>query len=117
MESVLDDLQRIVLTAAGAAVTAVCLYLFAWLRTYLGIKESDDNEGAIRRAAETEAGRLVVQGKIDDPQALINAASKVMADLKPAVKAEGYDASDIKDMIIGAAATIFPPANLLKLLK
>jgi hypothetical protein len=41
----------------------------------------------------------------------------VAADLKPQVKAEGYDTGDIKDMIIGAAATVFPPANLLKMLK
>ena len=117
MEPILDDLQRIVLTAAGAAVTLLCGYAFTWLRTYLGIKESDDNEGAIRRAAQTEAGKLVVQGKIDDPQALLGAAAKVAADLKPQVKAEGYDTGDIKDMIIGAAATVFPPANLLKMLK
>jgi len=32
------------------------------------------------------------------------------------VKEEGYDAADIKDMIIGAAATVFPPAALLKLI-
>jgi hypothetical protein len=117
METILDDLQRIVLTAAGAAATALCLYVFAWLRAYLGIKESDSNEEAIRRAAETEAGKLVTQGRIDDPQALLGAAAKVIADLQPQVKAEGYDTGDIKDMIIGAASTVFPPAALLKLLK
>jgi hypothetical protein len=117
MDSVLVQLQEAITIAAGAAVTALCVYAFGWLRTYLGIKESDDNEGAIRRAAQTEAGKLVVQGKIDDPQALLGAAAKVAADLKPQVKAEGYDTGDIKDMIIGAAATVFPPANLLKMLK
>jgi hypothetical protein len=117
MESVLDDLQRIVITAAGSAVTALCLYAFNWLRTYLGIKESDSNEAEIRRAALTEAGKLVVQGKLDDPQRILESAGKIIADLHPAVKAEGYDAGDIKDMIIGAAATVFPPAGLLKLLK
>jgi hypothetical protein len=117
MEPILDDLQRIILSAAGAAVTALCLYAFAWLRTYLGIKESDDNEGAIRRAAKTEAGKLLQTNTLNDPDKLAEAVRKVVADLKPQVKAEGYDGSDIKDMIIGAAATIFPPANLLKLLK
>jgi hypothetical protein len=31
------------------------------------------------------------------------------------IKEEGYDSVDIKDMILGAAATVFPPAALLKL--
>ena len=117
MDSVLVQLQEAITIAAGAAVTALCVYAFGWLRAYLGIKESNSNEGEIRRAALTEAGKLVVQGKIDDPNALLSAAAKITADLHPAVKAEGYDTSDIKDMIIGAAGTIFPPANLLKLLK
>ena len=117
MENVLVELQTAITTLAAAAVTALCVYVFAWLRAFLGIKESDSNEGEIRRAAITEAGKLVVQGKIDDPNALLSAAAKITADLLPAVKAEGYEAGDIKDMIIGAAGTFFPPANFLKLLK
>jgi hypothetical protein len=117
MESILLELQTLLTTLAAAAATALCLYAMNWLRTFLGIKASDSNEEAIRRAALTEAGKLVTQGKIDDPNALLSAAAKVVADLQPQVKAEGYDASDIKDMIIGAAGIVFPPANLLKLLK
>jgi hypothetical protein len=117
MESLLSELQTVLITVASAAVTALCAYAIKWLRDFLGIKESDSNEEAIRRAALTEAGKLVAQGKIDDPQALLNSAAKITADLLPAVKAEGYDASDLKDMIIGAAGIAFPPANLLKLLK
>lgn len=117
MESIFTELQTIITTLAAAAVTALCGYVIAWLRAKLGIEESDSNEAEIRRAALTEAGKLVTQGKIDDPNALMSAAAKVVADLQPAVKAEGYDTGDIKDMIIGAAGLVFPPANLLKLLK
>ena len=117
MESILNELQTLLTTLAAAAATALCLYAMNWLRAFLGIKESDSNEAAIRNAALTEAGKLVTQGKIDDPNALTSAASKVISDLGPQVKAEGYNASDVKDMIIGAAALAFPPANLLKLLK
>ena len=117
MENLLSELQTVLVTLATAAVTALCAYAIKWLRDFLGIKESDSNEAAIRNAALTEAGKLVTQGKIDDPNALTSAASKVISDLGPQVKAEGYNASDVKDMIIGAAALAFPPANLLKLLK
>jgi hypothetical protein len=117
MESILTELQTLLTTLAAAAATALCLYVMNWLRAKLGIEKSDSNEEAIRRAALTEAGKLVTQGKIDDPSALLGAAAKVISDLNPQVKAEGYDTGDIKDMIIGAAATVFPPANLLKLLK
>ena len=117
MANALTDLQHFVVTIAGLAVTAFIAWAFNALRDWLGIVESDSNEGEIRRAALTEAGKLLVQGKIDDSGALIGAAGKIIGDLTPAVQAEGYDASDIKDMIIGAAATFFPPAGLLKLLK
>lgn len=117
IESALGDVERLAITLAGAAVTALCAYLFKVLRAWLGVVESDSNEGEIRRAALTEAGKLIVSGKIADPNALLDSASKVIGDLTPAVKAEGYDVSDIKDMILGAAGTVFPPANLLKLLK
>jgi hypothetical protein len=108
MESILNELQTLLITIACAAVTGLCLYAMSWLRDILGIKESDSNEEAIRRAALTEAGKLLVQGKINDPNALLGAAAKVIFDLKPQVQAEGYDAADIKDMIIGAAATAKP---------
>jgi len=105
MESMLGQFQTLVTTAAGAAVTALCVYVFTWLRSYLGIVESDSNEGEVRRAALTEAGKLVQSGSITDPAAVASSATKIMADLLPAVKAEGYETPDIKDMIIGAAAT------------
>ena len=117
MEGILSQLQTICISAAGAAVTALVIYLFTWLRTFLNIKESDSNEAEIRNAALTEAGKLVTTGKIDDPAALVNAVEKIIADLNPVIKAEGYESPDIKDMILGAAATVFPPAGLLKLLK
>ena len=117
MENLLSELQTVLVTLASAAVTALCAYAIKWLRDFLGIKESDSNEGEIRRAALTEAGKLVQLGVIDDPQRILESAGKIIADLHPAVKAEGYEVADIKDMIIGAAATVFPPANLLKLLK
>ena len=117
METIFNEIQTLVTTCAAAAITALCVYAMNWLREKLGVEKSDSNEGEIRRAALTEAGKLVVQGKIDDPQALLNSAAKITADLLPAVQAEGYDASDIKDMIIGAAGLVFPPANFLKLLK
>ena len=106
MESILNELQTLLITIACAAVTGLCLYAMSWLRDILGIKESDSNEEAIRRAALTEAGKLVAQGKINDPNALMSAAAKVISDLNPQVKAEGYDASDVKDMIIGASAMV-----------
>lgn len=115
MEAIFTEIQTLVTTCAAAAATALCVYAMNWLRSYLGIKESDANEAAIRRAAETEAGKLVQTGEIADPQRVLESVSKVIADLHPQVKAEGYNTVDIKDMIIGAAATVFPPANLLKL--
>jgi hypothetical protein len=117
MENILGELQTLAVTCMSIAVTALCGYVFSWLRTKLGIEESDSNEGEIRRAALTEAGKLVTQGVINDPQAVLDAAAKIVADLHPAVMDEGYSTNDIKDMIIGAAATVFPPASLLKLLK
>ena len=117
MENIFNEIQTLVTTCAAAAVTALCLYAMNWLRAKLGIEESVSNEAAIRRAALTEAGKLVTQGQIDDPSALLGAAAKVISDLNPQVKAEGYDTGDIKDMIIGAAGIVFPPANLLKLMK
>lgn len=116
MEAIFNEIQTLVTTCAAAAVTALCVYAMNWLRSYLGIKESDANEEAIRRAATTEAGLLLQTGGIADPNRLAESAAKVIADLRPQVKAEGYDNVDIKDMIIGAAGLVFPPANLLKLL-
>lgn len=117
MDSVLGELQSLAVTIAGAAVTAFLAWLFSALRRYLGVKESDANEEAIRRAAATEAGKLIQTGMIVDPDRIAESASKVIADLHHQVSEEGYNSLDIKDMIIGAAATFFPPASLLKLLK
>jgi hypothetical protein len=114
MEDMLRQLQEICLSAAGLAITALVVYMFTWLRTFLGIKESDSNENVIRRAAVTEAGKLITTGKINDSQAVLESVSKVVADVLPAVKAEGYNSIDIKDMILGAASIAFPPAGLLK---
>ncbi|HEX5211625.1 MAG TPA: hypothetical protein VFW22_07820 [Pseudolabrys sp.] len=113
----LSELQTVAVTVAAAAATAFIAWLFNALRAYLGIKESDANEEAIRRAALTEAGKLVTEGRIDDPVALLDAARKVIADLQPQVQAESYNPTDVKDMIIGAAATVFPALKLLQLLK
>jgi hypothetical protein len=115
IDSLLGELQTTIVTIASAAVTALCVYAIAWLRDFLGIKKSDANEEAIRRAAETEAGKLLQTNTINDPDKLAEAAAKVVADLSSQVKAEGYNSIDIKDMIIGAAGIVFPPANLLKL--
>jgi hypothetical protein len=114
MDDMLRQLQEICLSAAGLAVTALVVYLFTWLRTFLGIKESDSNESEIRRAAVTEAGKLITTGKITDPQAVLDSASKILVDLKTPIKEEGYNSIDIKDMILGAASIAFPPAGLLK---
>jgi hypothetical protein len=115
MENLLTELQTVFVTVASAAVTALCAYAIKWLSDKLGIERSDSNEEAIRRAAETEAGKLLQTNTLGDPDKLADAVAKVIADLKPQVKAEGYDGVDIADMIIGAAGIVFPPANLLKL--
>jgi hypothetical protein len=117
METIFTEIQTLVTTCAAAAVTALCVYAMNWLRAYLGIKESDSNEEAIRRAALTEAGLLIQTGNIANPEKLAESATKIIADLHTQVKDEGYNSLDIKDMIIGAAGIVFPPANLLKLLK
>ena len=106
VNSILSELQTIAVTLFAAAGTALCGYVFKWLRTKLGIEESDSNEGEIRRAAMTEAGKLVMTGSVTDPAALTASATKIISDLLPAVKAEGYETPDIKDMITGAAALI-----------
>lgn len=116
--NILNELQTILITAASAAVTALCVYVFTWLRTYLGIVESDSNENEVRRAAETEAGILIKQDAIMDPMKVAEAAAKIIADLPNATKSEGYEIGDVKDMIIGAAGLVFPPAAILgKLIK
>jgi hypothetical protein len=117
MESILGELQALAITCAGAAVTAFIAWVFTRLREYFDIAQSDSNEGEIRRAALTEAGKLIQTGGIADQDRVIQSVSKVIADLHGPITEEGYDSADIKDMILGAAATIFPPAGLLKLLK
>jgi hypothetical protein len=114
MDSILGELQKIVIIAMGTAITALVGFAFKWLRDYLGIVESDSNEKEIRNAALTEAGKLVVTGKINDQEALVDAVAKIVKDLNGPVKEEGYDSFDLKDMVLGAAATFFPPAGLIK---
>jgi hypothetical protein len=115
MDNILNEVMKVFATFAAAAVTALCAYAINWLRTKLGIEESDSNEKEIRNAATTEAGKLIAEGKINDQQAILESATKIISDLLPAVKAEQYNTTDIKDMIIGAAGIVFPPANLLKM--
>lgn len=110
----LDELQRVLTPIALAAFTGFVAWAFVALKNFLGIVESDSNEGEIRRAAETAAGVLIKQDAIMNPDAIAEAASRVIADLPTAVKAEGYEIGDIKDMIIGAAGLVIPGANILK---
>lgn len=102
----LDEAQRILVPLALAAFTGFIAYLFSVVRTWLGIVESDSNEGEIRRAAETEAGILVKQDQINNPEMVAAAATKIVADLHHVVTMENYDTNDIKDMILGAAGMI-----------
>lgn len=106
MDALLTELQHVLTIAATLAVTALCGFIMAWLRKVLGVIESDSNEGEVRRAALTEAGKLLQSNLLNDPQALGVAADKIIGDLLPAVKAEGYSRVDIKDMIVGAAAAL-----------
>lgn len=113
LNSLLDEAQRILMPIALAAFTGFIIYAFDVLRTWLGIEKSEANEEAIRRAAETEAGVLIQLNALDDPIKLTEAATKIIHDLSKQVKAEEYDKNDIKDMILGAAGLVFPPAKII----
>lgn len=99
--SLLDEIQRILTPLALAAFTGFIAWLFVALRQWFGIEESVANEEAIRRAAETEAGKLVASGATDASSVAL-AAAKIVADLSHEVDAEGYNKLDIGDMILGA---------------
>jgi hypothetical protein len=113
LNSLLDEAQRILMPIAMAAFTGFILYLFNVVREWLGLEKSEANEEAIRRAAETEAGVLIKLDALDDPAKLAAAAAKIIADLPKQVTEEKYNPTDIKDMILGAAGLVFPPAKIL----
>lgn len=98
---------------ADAAITAGIGVGVVILKQYTGIQISDANEASIRRAATTEAGKLIATGKLDTPQAVAASASKVLSDLPVAVKAEGYTHTDVTDMIVGAASIVYPPLGAI----
>jgi hypothetical protein len=113
MDNLLTEIQNILMPIFLAVATAFVGYLFNVVREWLGLEKSEANEEAIRRAAETEAGVLIKFDAIDDPVKLAAAAAKIIADLPEQVRDEEYDMGDIKDMILGAAGLIFPPAKIL----
>jgi hypothetical protein len=98
---------------ADAAITAGIGIGVVLLKQYTGVQISDANEAAIRRAATTEAGKLITTGKLDTPQAIAASASKVLTDLPAEVKSEGYTHADVTDMIVGAASIAFPPLGAI----
>jgi hypothetical protein len=94
---------------ADAAITAGIGIGVVILKQYTGIQISDANEAAIRRAATTEAGKLLSTGTAITPATVATGASKVIADLPAEVKSEGYTHTDVADMIVGAASIAVPP--------
>jgi hypothetical protein len=99
-------LQPLFQSLAAVAVTAGVGIGTTLLYRYTGIQVSAANEDAIRKAALTEAGKLITLGTPVTQQTATNAALKVMSDLPKEVKAEGYTHADVADMITGAAATV-----------
>lgn len=93
---------------ADAAITAGIGAGVVILKQYTGVQISAANQDAIRSAATTEAGKLIVTGLSSSPAQIATSAAKVIADLPKEVKSEGYTHSDITDMITGATATILP---------
>ena len=96
-------------TLADAAITAGIGAGVVILKQYTGIQISDANEAAIRRAATTEAGKLLSTGAVVTTTNVAASASKVLADLPNEIKSEGYTHTDVADMIIGAATIAVPP--------
>lgn len=94
--------------ATGAVPVGVSIGCFL-INKYTVVKISNENELSIRRAAVTEAGKLLGNGAISSPDAVTYSAAKVMADLPHEVTSEGYTHNDIVDMILGAASIAFPP--------
>lgn len=98
--NLLDEIQRVLTPLALAAFTAFIAYAWSVLYSWLGIAASDSNEMEIRRAAATEAGKLVASG-LTDAMSIESAVSKILADLPAPIKAEGYTRNDVADMIVG----------------
>lgn len=99
----LSFLTPVLQDLATAAVTAGIGYGCVLLKSYTGVTISDANEAAIRRAAVTEAGKLISLGLSGNQSSIMSSATKIMNDLPNQVKAEGYTDRDIQDMITGAA--------------
>jgi hypothetical protein len=102
-------LQQVLSSAATVAIGVAVPVGIAVFTHYTGISVSTQNEASIRAAATTEAGKLITMGTPVTPATVAAGASKVLSDLAPQIKAEGYTHDDVKDMIIGAAATVAPP--------
>jgi hypothetical protein len=102
-------LQPFLTAIATAAVPAGITFACALLNKNTSVNISDANELAIRRAATTEAGKLVTTDTIGNTQAVANSANKVISDLPQQIAAEAYTHSDVVDMIVGAASIAFPP--------
>ena len=96
-------------TLADAAITAGIGAGVVILKQYTGVQISDANEAAIRRAATTEAGKLLSTGAVVTTTNVAASASKVLADLPKEIKSEGYTHTDVADMIVGAATIAVPP--------
>lgn len=99
----LEQLQTMLTSLALAAATAFIAWLFNELRKWFGIQESDANELAVRRAAQTEGAKLaatVIDNAVSAAQ-IAQSTQKIIADLPQQVKAEGYTPIDIADMVTG----------------
>jgi hypothetical protein len=109
---ILQDLAAAAITAGVGAGVLI-------LKQYTGIQISDAQELSIRRAATTEAGKLMTTGVAVTPANVAANATKIIADLPAEVAATGYTHADIADMIVGSASVAFPPlaaiAPLVKL--
>jgi len=106
-------LQPILTGLATAAIPAGITFGCVLLNKYTGVKISDANELAIRRAATTEAGKLVTANTVANPIAVASSANKVITDLPKEVAAEAYTHSDIVDMIMSAVTIAYPPLGAL----
>jgi hypothetical protein len=83
-------LQPFLTAIATAAVPAGITFACALLNKNTSVNISDANELAIRRAATTEAGKLVTTDTIGNTQAVANSANKVISDLPQQIAAEAY---------------------------
>jgi hypothetical protein len=109
----LSFLQTILTGLATAAIPAGITFGCVLLNKYTGVKISDANELAIRRAATTEAGKLVTTDTVGNPAAVSTSATKVLTDLPQEIAAEAYTHSDVVDMIMSAVTIAYPPLAAL----